>query len=271
MSKVTPTLTPIDRRDLHRIGPNGDGGYVVVESVSKNINVLISAGVGEDILFEKEFYARYGAKGILIDPYISHEVATASSAELVLRKKLGSSSPKDNYECASIEELISSAKDISGISNPRLALKMDIEWDEWAVLESESSETLSKFDQILVEFHLIPFIASLGPTLSNYFASFQFQVQNKANAEIANRYARIIEKISQNFSCIHLHANNSLGAHSLFGEVVPYLLEATFVNKSIKLRGVQGFKTQLLGQQLDFPNKSDRPDLSGFHFQGHHG
>ncbi len=271
MYRLIPDLTPSPENDLIRIGPARDGGYVVSENVSKTIDVLISTGVGEDVRFEMDFYEKFGSQGILVDPFVSQSVADQCSADLVLRKKLGPDKSLSSHESVSLTELVETAKKISGLERPQLCLKMDVEWDEWVVIEKTPSAVLCNFDQIILELHFIPVVPFLGPTLSSYFQSFQFLTQNKLNSQLAERYSQVIQKIANDFSCIQLHANNSLGIHSMFGEAVPYLLEATFVKKSL-LQGEHIRQPQdPIRASLDFPNKNDRPELSGLYFQGRNG
>lgn len=267
-------LIPLLRQDLsigkRRVGPIEDGGYVVADRLSRYTDVLISAGVGEDVRFEADFYRRYGSKGILIDPYVSDEVAGGSSADLVLRAKVAAHSGSSSETSMSLEDLISKAKEVSGLSQPRLTLKMDIEWDEWDILDQVDAATLNKLDQILIEFHLVPVVPNLGLPLSGYFQTFQFLTANKINRELSKRYSLAIEKLQKEFSCIHLHANNSLGIHSQFGEAVPYLLEATFVRKNLLPAEGPSTRATLNTEPLDAPNKRNRPDISGLQFQRRH-
>ena len=51
-----------------RIGPQRDGGYVVVDGVAANADVLVTYGVGWDTAFELDFRDRYGARVLMFDP-----------------------------------------------------------------------------------------------------------------------------------------------------------------------------------------------------------
>lgn len=270
MSRLIPQLLIESAVSKRRVGPSEDGGYVVADELSGHSDVLISAGVGEDVRFETDFYKRYGSKGILIDPYVSSDVADASSAELVLRAKVAQTSGFPSGASFSLEELLEKAKIVSGHSKPRVTLKMDIEWDEWDVLAQASSDTLRRFDQILIEFHLVPVVPNLGLPLSGYFQTFQFLTANKMNAELYHRYSLAIAKLQKDFSCVHLHANNSLGVHSHFGEAVPFLLEATFVRNDFVPNQRQALEFPSGVASLDSPNKVNRPDIVGLDFQRRH-
>ena len=271
LSKLIPHLAIESTVRKRRVGPSEDGGYVVADELSGHTDVLVSAGVGEDVRFETDFYSRYASKGILIDPYVSTAVADESCAELVLRAKVGEHSGISSSGSFSLDELLEKAKLVSGLSDPRVTLKMDIEWDEWDVLEQASSDTLRRFDQILIEFHLVPVVPNLPHPLSGYFQTFQFLTANKINAEMAERYSQVMAKLQRDFSCIHLHANNSLGVHSYFGEAVPYLLEATFIRNDFARIQKPELEVQSEIELLDAPNKLNRPDISGLQFQRRHG
>lgn len=54
-------LRPIDGVDCVRIGPSGDGGYVLPREALKRTDWLISLGLGADWRFEEEFRSRSGA------------------------------------------------------------------------------------------------------------------------------------------------------------------------------------------------------------------
>ena len=43
------------KKNLIRVGPNTDGGYVIDKRVIKKVKTLISCGLNDDWEFEKEF------------------------------------------------------------------------------------------------------------------------------------------------------------------------------------------------------------------------
>ena len=54
---ISKKLKPIhtDRKNLIRIGPNRDGGYIIDKRIIKNINYVITCGLNDDWNFEKHF------------------------------------------------------------------------------------------------------------------------------------------------------------------------------------------------------------------------
>jgi hypothetical protein len=239
---------------------------VVLEEASASSDVLVSCGVGEDVRFERDFYDSFSASGILVDPYISDETVASARAEAVFAGELVGTHGVVIDPNVTMQDLVSVATRIAGQNNPRVTLKIDIEWDEWSMFETLDWNLMKNVDQMLVEFHFVPVEASLGKHLSPYFSSFQWLTSNKLNAELAMRYEKVVANIEKYFDCFHLHANNSIGVHSYFGETVPYLLEASFINKTWSAPGNSDMSSSF-NQPLDFPNKVDRPDISGLGFQ----
>ena len=93
-----------------------------------------------------------------------------------------------------------------------MILKMDVEGAEWSFLSTVSSETLSKFDQILFEFHDM----------------IQPKNQSAMNATLA-----CISKINRTHSLVHLHGNNCGTILTLDDKVLfPDSLELTYVKTS---------------------------------------
>ena len=93
-----------------------------------------------------------------------------------------------------------------------MILKMDVEGAEWSFLSTISSEILSKFDQMVFEFH--------------------FMTQPK-DINLMNATLACLNKINKTHSLVHLHANNCGSTLILDDKILfPDVLELTYVKTS---------------------------------------
>ena len=90
--------------------------------------------------------------------------------------------------------------------------KIDIEGDEWDVLNNASIETLSMFSQLICEFH-----------------SFEQMVDD----EFFQRAVQVFLKLGEVFEPIHVHGNNYSPLLIVGNKLFPDVLEVTFANRSI--------------------------------------
>jgi len=181
---------------LTRLGSLNDGGYLVVDDFLPQ-DVLVSLGVGDNADFEYEISKKI--KGIIA---FDHTVdAMPKIINNTQFNKLGvKAKSTDNYvTLSSIIENIPDEND--------LLLKIDIEGWEWEVLDSISDSELSRFRQIIGEFH---------------------GFNNGANLQTKSR---VLSKIVQNFTVVNTHANN-WGKYDIIKRLaVPDVIEITFLRK----------------------------------------
>jgi hypothetical protein len=139
---------------------------------------------------------------------------------------------------------------------------MDIEWDEWGALDTISYRNLARFSQILLEIHAIPVqgLDKLG--FSSYFEGLHANIQRKLNNRIFAGYLETIERLKEYFYIYHIHANNSLPKVDVGGYNFPPLIELSLVRKDLVIDPVDDFSEYPV-EGLDFPNKTDRPDIQG--------
>lgn len=115
-------------------------------------------------------------------------------------------------------------------------LKMDIDSDEWLVLDFVPPNVLESYRQIVVEFH---------------------GLHHMLQPMVRDRYARVWDKLNQHHRCIHVHANNYAGWELLYNVCVPQVIEVTYLrqDRSDFVPSQQTFPTQ-----LDSPNNPQAPD-----------
>lgn len=125
-----------------RIGGDYDGGYVCIDDF-KNINLAVSGGVFDDDRWEIEISKEKHILTIAFDPCIFKDTSTLNYK--LFGGKL-EAYPETNNSMLDVLLLNYDENEIIG--------KFDIEGDEWNLLKFTTSETLSKFRQLVVEFHL---------------------------------------------------------------------------------------------------------------------
>jgi hypothetical protein len=116
-------------------------------------------------------------------------------------------------------------------TNGRAILQLDIEGDEWRVFSSVSAQTLSKFSQIVCEFHGL------------YYA---------AHPVWHRRFMAALSKLRASFEVVHVHGNNGGPYANVANLILPSTLEVTFANRSF-YRFTECDET--------FPTPLDRPNL----------
>ena len=146
-------------------------------------------------------------------------------------------------------------------------LKMDIEYDEWEVFENVNTNTLKKFKQIIVEFHLF-FLdendVDANNKLTPYFKQFSKDNYNKINKFLLKKYENVFKKLIMNFTLFHISANNSLPIKKIFKTKFPQLLELSLVRNDL-VKKKKLFKGSLPIKDLDYPNKYYKDDLKNFY------
>jgi hypothetical protein len=237
-----------------RVGRNQDGGYVILDEISKNTDVLYSYGISDDWSFEEEFSNKFNCISRLYDHTI--EIPKIENKNLIFKKE-GLSSKKTDFTDTlenHIDENLDHEKSIT--------LKIDIEWHEWDFFENIDLKILDKIDQIICEFHVIP--VEYNGSHTPYFTEFHKNIYDLMNQDIFEKYTKIIEKIKSTHILFHVHVNNSLSFMEHGKCKIPYLLECCFVNKkksTVIDKKVDSFPVN----GLDFPNKPYKPEIENFY------
>ncbi|QQS55463.1 MAG: FkbM family methyltransferase [Candidatus Competibacteraceae bacterium] len=183
---------------LVRIGPNGDGGYLLPDDLD-GISVCVSPGISVEIGFDLAMAER-GIRVFMADASVDGPPQSNSRFQFV--KKFLDVFEDDKHIrldslCASIQRELCGDR----------ILQMDIEGAEWRVLLDANSETLRMFRIMVIEFH------DLKQVFSRY--SFDF-------------IEATFRKILQTHSVVHLHPNNIVNPTVFDRFSVPSLMEITF-------------------------------------------
>jgi hypothetical protein len=193
-------LHPIDSgHELIRIGPDGDGGYLVPDELD-GIAYAFSPGVSNESGFEAALADR-GMRVFLAD-YSVDGPAEPNPSFVFEKKFVGSFADAthvtlDQWKQAAIG-------DYSG----DLLLQMDIEGAEFETLISTSDALMRQFRILIVEFHYL------------------HQLWNKPWFVLVKR---AFEKLLSTHSVVHIHPNNCCGSFKSRGLELPRVAEFTFL------------------------------------------
>jgi hypothetical protein len=216
-------------KQLIRIGPEGDGGYLVPDDLAE-IKACFSPGVDCMSGFEKDC-AKLGMKVFMADksvekPSESHELFHFS------KKFIGVTT---NDDFMTLDDWVASS-----MPEPQdeLLLQMDIEGSEYEVFLGASDRLLKRFRIIVVEFHLLD-------ELWNY-PFFQL-------------LSRVFDKLLQTHSCVHNHPNNHAGFIKRGNMKIPLVTELTFLRND-RISNPSFIKT--FPHPLDCDNYTTLPTLS---------
>lgn len=217
--------------DLVRIGGEEDGGYLVPD-ILDSINYCFSPGVNNIVDFELQLSNQYNIKSFMADASIK-SLENKNQNFNFIPKYIGSRTYGDFI---TLSDWISSTK-IDNKSN--LMLQMDIEGGEYDVLTFESSDLLSKFSTMIIEFHFVQNISIINSLIS---------------------FSSIFEKIFKYFSICHLHPNNYSKIENYHGIDIPATLEISFIRND-KIEKIKNINPITLPNVLDKKNNPENPDI----------
>jgi hypothetical protein len=204
--KIIHLLSPMDilSAKYRRIGRDYDGGYVMLDDFSaRSIDAAYSFGISNDVSWDEDI-ANLG-----IDVYMyDHTIQDLPKKHPLFHFfKIGVTGIDTEGDLKTLNTLIA---DNGHQQCKNLILKMDIEGNEWSVIEETPSNVLNQFAQIVIEFH------GIDPSESP---------QN------ISRITAALEKLNQTHQAIHIHANSYCDISYLGELVLPNLLEVTYVRR----------------------------------------
>ena len=217
--------------DLIRVGPEGDGGYLIPD-VIHSIDACFSPGVGSSSGFEEELWKIAGVPTFLADATVTHPNVLPSGVKFI--PAMIGASPDNRYLTLSawVDQSVND-------SDVNLLLQMDIEGGEYNVLAYEDSAFLRRFSVMVIEFH----------SLSRLHESW-------TNTALTG----IFSKLLRDFVVVHAHPNNCCPAVTIQGISVPEVLEVTFLRRDL-LPNLASSKPIVLPHALDNDNVPTRPTL----------
>jgi hypothetical protein len=199
LRELITSLRPIDGgARLIRLGPDGDGGYLVPDDLA-GIEYAFSPGVSTESGFEAELAER-GVHVFLAD--FSVERPAQNNPRFVFDKRyVGCLSDArfitlDEWKEAKVPEY-----------DGDLLLQMDIEGAEFETLLAASTRLLEQFRIMVIEFHYL---------------------QDLLSQRHFNLLSRLFAKLLRSHSVVHIHPNNCCGSVKSGGLELPRVAEFTF-------------------------------------------
>ena len=256
-------LIPYKVKKLIRFGRKFDGGYLVCSDAIKEIENLITLGVGDDISFEIDLEKNNSLKIVHMYDYTVNHFLFIKIIFKYFRRLLTFRTKINNFSYSIMnyinfikfnkkknvflykQRVVDKIKDkidinlnniFDKIQSNKNLLKIDIEGNEYSIIE-QINQNSSNIKMLIIEFHFI---------------------RSKKNL-----FTNSVKKLLNNFDIIHLHANNyfNLENNDTFFEV----LEITFVNKTIN-KYKKDFRYNFPIEDLDFECFPDRKKIE-FSFQ----
>lgn len=184
---------------LVRLGPSGDGGYLVPDDLA-GISACFSPGVNVVAGFEMACAER-GMRVFLADASVDRPPEEHERFHFS-KRFVGATT---NREFVTLDDWVDASPAEHGSD---LLLQVDIEGYEYEVFLSATNALMRRFRIIVAEFH------GLDQLWSRPFFSLA---------------GRAFEKILETHSCVHLHPNNCCGSVTLAGMEIPTTMEFSFL------------------------------------------
>jgi hypothetical protein len=227
---VLALITPVMASgvDKVRVGRESDGGYIMLNDFA-GIAGALSLGIADDVSWDIDV-ANRGIPVLQFD----HSVTAPPEGHELFRFEPLRVSQSDEDGAISLDTIVRTRLDAD---DAPLLLKIDIEGDEWEVFQALSETTLSRFKQIVCEFH---------------------DLDRLAEVAFSNTVKDVFEKLSRSHFVHHVHGNNCGNFANVANVIVPQSIEVSFASRSAyhTSEGTATFPTQ-----LDRPNQPGRADL----------
>jgi hypothetical protein len=209
--------------DLVRLGPRGDGGYLVPDDL-EGMSTAFSPGVADESGFELAL-AKRGMHVHMADASVDGPAARSDSFSFV-RKNIG---------CVTDDRVMTLEdwkRAVAADEKGDMLLQMDIEGAEYEVLLSTPVTLLKQFRIVVIEFH----------HLQHLFDRYFFELA-----------AAAFTKLLVNHSVVHIHPNNCCGSVRGQGLEIPRIAEFTLLRDDRVIGR---------GPRRDFPHPLDADNMT---------
>lgn len=215
---------------FERVGKDNDGGYVMCAmNPHQDERVAYSFGISNDVSWDDDMASR-GWNVYMYDHTID---ALPFEREEFHYFKQGISDSADNsQELKTLRYLIEQNRHLQ---KKRMVLKMDVEGAEYGFLLNTDEDILEKFDQIVMECH------------------------NLHSKDLENVIVPALEKLSNIFGVVHVHANNYADIIYVDGVPYPDVIEITLLNRSVY--DLKESKNVVLPIEIDMPCRPFDDDI----------
>ncbi|MCF6171887.1 MAG: FkbM family methyltransferase [Bacteroidales bacterium] len=214
--------------DLIRLGPKGDGGYLVPDDL-EGIAACFSPGVDQISGFEEDCY-NLGMQLFLADKSVDKPNLKLGSNKFNFIKKFVGCTVNEDF--ITMEDWVKSSN-IKEQSD--MLLQMDIEGHEYFTLINMSNSLINKFRIIVIEFH---------------------SLEKLWDSDFYNLASTVFNKILQSHTCVHIHPNNCCGIDRKKDIEIPKIAEFTFIRND---------RFEKKTPQIVFPHKLDFDNTTNAH------
>lgn len=217
-----------------RLGGPHDGGYVILNHQLDQIDASLSYGVGRNWAFDLDLANRTGSPVYMFDHTIGQVVTNHPLVTHIREGVAPTSSTNRGMKLDTVSHHLDRYVPEWAEEDTRLFLKMDIEYEEFPVLEALDEAIIKKFDQIAMEIH-----------------EMQLDISRTTN---------LLAKLNRTHVLVHVHGNNCCDGFRL-PEVkgwIPRLMELTWFRRDLATEIVSN--TQTYPTSLDSPTLPNRPD-----------
>lgn len=211
-----------------RIGCAGDGGYVMLDDFAGVVGGL-SFGIADNDAWD----AALAERGLSIDQF-DHTVDAAPTKHKLLHFHKKRLAPQASEGAVTLPDVIET---YPSSTRADLIVKMDIEGDEWDVLDAIAEGALSRLSQIICEFH---------------------ELRRLVEPDFRAKAKRVFSTLNDTHAVIHVHANNFDYLYSVANIAIPNTLEISFAARS---RYSFAASDELFPTSLDSPNEATMPDI----------
>jgi len=190
--------------ELMRVGPDGDGGYLVPCNLD-GLKYCFSPGVDRESRFELALAER-GLQVFMADASV--DGPAAQHRLFHFQKRFLSSYTDEAHHLLSLTDWLAQAPSSAPGDS---ILQMDIEGAEYEVLHSLNASDLNRFRVIVMELHCLPLLCHAW--------CFRFM-------------APALRKLLRTHAVIHIHPNNYSTGVEAAGIFLPNFAEFTLVQRS---------------------------------------
>jgi hypothetical protein len=211
-----------------RVGSEVDGGYVQIDDL-ECISHAFSFGVSDNDSWDLTM----AKAGIPVEQF-DHAIERAPSDHPLLHFHRKMVSADATAQSVTLGDL---AAQYSKFGAPDLVVKIDIEGCEWDAFDRATDAVLSRFAQVICEFH---------------------DLSRLTDPAFRARARRVFEKLDKHFAPVHVHGNNCGRLRIISNIPLPDFLEVTFAS-----RGRYSFTetNEVFPTSLDTPNYPDSADI----------
>lgn len=188
--------------DYVRIGSARDGGYVMINDMSKD-DVVISCGIGDNISWKTEDINFEYQVSELVGGIDMYECAIDSLSNMPTNGRFFKARIGDD---TNMKDLLENAE-----PQEDYVLKIDIEGSEWDFFNNAESSDIEKFRQIIIELHW----------LNNL----------QKNNEMSKKIINALSKINKTHKLVLVHGNNNGTLFNYGNLVIPDVIEALYLRK----------------------------------------